>query len=111
MTVRKVKFRVVGATPLGLTPLIASQIGVELVGEYKRQGREALVKLMRFIPSTKVEINGDGFEVIANTTVTICQGNKAPTRSESVESVITVSDDAGVYKLQDVKTPSFQHVS
>ena len=96
--------RVIGAEPLGVSEKTTAQIGREVRNLFKKKGRDAQVKAMRFIPSTLTELDDGGVQVIANTTVEIARAG-APTHSESVNSVLTFETADGAKELRSLSIP------
>ena len=97
--------RVIGAETLGVSEKTTAQIGREVRNLFKKKGRDAQVKAMRFIPSTLTELDDGGVQVIARlTTVEIARAG-APTHSESVNSVLTFETADGAKELRSLSIP------
>jgi hypothetical protein len=99
--------RVVGAGPLGVTEQTTDKIGLEVQNLFKKKGREAHVKVMRFIPSTLTELDDGGVQVIANTTVEVARAGAAP-HSETVESVLTFEQTTGAREFRSLYIPELE---
>ncbi|MGA1798227.1 hypothetical protein VH567_05550 [Sphingomonas sp. 4RDLI-65] len=86
-------------------PAIVDAVGQAIEQELARFGKEAVVKSVRFIPSTlSTKLNGD-LQMIANTIVEV--KGAIPGRSEVLESVVTI-DPTDANGLRDVSTHSLQ---
>ncbi len=84
---------------------IVDGVGEAIEQELARFGKEAVVKSVRFVPSTvSTKLNGD-LQVIANTIVEL--KGSIPGRSEVLESVVTI-DPSDANGLKGVSTHSLQ---
>lgn len=101
---------VVGATPTGVTKKVVASLGRQIKGVFGQNGKSVVVKGMRFIPSTKVDLGGGSFQVMANTVVEVAGSGGGSTRSQSVDSVVTVERVAGGQVLKGVKIPSLERM-
>lgn len=99
--------RIVGAGPLGVTDKVTVEIGREVQNLFRKKGREAHMKAMRFIPSTLTELDDGGVQVIANTTVEVARAGAAP-HSETVESVLTFEQTDGAKELRSLSIPELE---
>lgn len=99
--------RVVGAEPLGVTEKTTAEIGLKVQSLFKKIGREARVKSMRFIPSTLTELGDGSMQVIANTTVEVARAGAVP-HSETVDSVLTFERTNGATGLRSLSIPALE---
>lgn len=103
--------KVVGATPSGLTKKVVSSIGRSIKTAFDQDGRVVVVKGLRFIPSSRVDLGGGTFQVMANTVVEVAASRGAPGRARSVDSVVTVGREGGTGQvLKGVKIPELDRL-
>lgn len=95
----------------GFTKSVAAGVEKTVRGAYELSGKQVRVKGTRFIPSTVVELGRGRFQVMANTVVEIAGQGGRPSRSEAVESVVTVGRKKAGQVLDGVKIPAFERLA
>ncbi len=102
--------QIVGLLPPGITADVANAVGARIRDLFFEKGRGALVRSLRFVPSSLIKLDGEHFQFVANATVVPerTSGDQRPTRAKVIDSVVTVdmSGDAGV--VSDVTVPFLQ---
>ncbi len=103
---RSTSVRILGARSTGVTIKVAQALGQQIKGAYQRHGQKVRLKGMRFIPSSLVELGNGRFEVLANTVIEVAASGGRPSRSEAVDSVVTIDRESAGQVLKDVKIPA-----
>jgi len=105
---RRDKVRILGAASSGVNEKVVVGVGRQIREAYGEKGKEVRLKGVRFIPSTKVDLDDGAFQVMAKTVVEVSSGVDAG-RAEAVDSVVTIGrgkDEGQV--LESVKIPYFE---
>ena len=97
--------RIVAGDPAGVTEVTSKQIGRRVQKIFNEKGFKARVKGLRFVPSTRVSLAGNQFQVVANTTVEFVVNGASAPRSETVDSVVTVAGLGEDQHLHGVSIP------
>ena len=101
-------WHIVGAEPVGITDQVARTLGGEIKAAYRKvKGREVQLQGMRFSPSSRVDIGDGQFQILANTIVEVAGVGGRPSRSEAIESVVTIDGKQRNQSLKNVKIPAF----
>lgn len=100
--------RFVAMDPAGVSVHLSGAIGQRLSDIIGEQYRNATVKMVRFLPSTKSSLSGGNFEVLANAMVELGSSTrKIPARLEQLETVVRIADGQREQRLAEVTIPQF----
>ena len=103
--------RIVGAKPSGVNDKIAKGAGVQIISAYGDKGKRIKLRGMRFIPSSKIDLGGGSFQILANTVIEIGGSSTEPGRAQSVDSVVTVGKKSKSSQiLKGVKIPALDRI-
>lgn len=102
------RVKVIALGSAGISEALA--VPVEAAIKQQLKGRNARLKTVRIVPSTKSRILGTPkFEVLANTTIEFPQSGqgKAGGRMEVIESIVTIDEDGDRQHVASVTIPGF----
>ncbi|HEY0411601.1 MAG TPA: hypothetical protein VGD66_00490 [Allosphingosinicella sp.] len=98
--------RFLATDPSGVSRNLESKITQCLDAIIGARYDNAVVKSVRFLPSTKSHLSPDNFEIIANAIVKLDAPAKQG-RVEQLETVMTFSDAANAQDLMGISIPQF----
>jgi len=107
---RKGSTGVIGAKTSGVTQKVASTVDKKVKSAFLSDGKLVTIKGTRYIPSTKVFLAKDLFEVMANTVIEVASIDSTDKSVKSIDSVVTVGRENNSQVLKNFNIPSLEKI-
>jgi hypothetical protein len=102
--------QIVGLLPTGITADVAQVVGERIRAVFLEKGRGAIVRSLRFVPSSLIRLDAEHLQFVANATVVPkrASDDHRPTRAKVIDSVVTVDLSGAAGVVSDVTVPFLQ---